>query len=136
MGADQAAALSSAIAAKKLIPLRALSGAFPVDSDEALLAYAESYSAVSFLLDRYGRGRVNMLLRTFRDGVTYDDGLSRALGENQAALDREWRAWLEPWPLMKAEPFEGPPPPPPPTIGDIVDGWLRSLTGAAEGRGR
>lgn len=124
---QQAEALAAAIAAKKLIPLRALSGSFPVDPDEALLAYAQSYSAATFLLERYGRPRVNQLLQTYREGVTYDEGLRRALGVDQTQLDAEWRAWLAPWPMMKAAPFKDPPPAPPPTIGDVVGGWFGRL---------
>jgi hypothetical protein len=118
-------ALSTAIAQRKLISLRALSGAFPVDSDEAQLAYAESYSAVSFLLDRYGRARVNQLLQVFREGVTYDDGLKRVLGLDQSQLDQEWRGWLAPWPMIKATPFADPPPPEPPSLLDALLSWLR-----------
>jgi hypothetical protein len=124
---EQADALARAIAEKRLHSLRALSGSFPVDPDEALLAYAESYSAASFVLERYGRARVNQLLQTFREGVTYDEGLRRVLGVDHTQLDAEWRAWLAPWPMMKATPFADPPPAPPQTIGDAVGGWFRGL---------
>jgi hypothetical protein len=132
---QQADALSTAIAQHKLIPLRALSGAFPVDSDQALLAYAESESAVNFLLDQYGRGKVSELLQVFHEGVTYDDGLRRVLGADQAQIDEQWRAWLAPWPLIKAKPFEGPPPPAPPTAQEALLAWLRSVVDGMLHRG-
>lgn len=122
---DHVDALARANAQRKLISLRALSGAFPVDADEATLAYAESYSAVTFLLDRYGRPRVNHLLQTYREGVTYDDGLRRVLGVDQTQLDQEWRGWLAPWPFIKASPLAEPPPPEPPTLLERLVSWLR-----------
>ncbi|HEY3111440.1 MAG TPA: peptidase MA family metallohydrolase [Chloroflexota bacterium] len=102
---ESADALAKAIAEERLISLRALTGTFPVDSDEAVLAYAESYSAVGFLQERYGRQRLNALLQAYRAGVTADEGLQQALGVDTAQFEADWRAWLVPWPLMKATPF-------------------------------
>jgi hypothetical protein len=104
LSADQAEALASAVANEKLLSLKAIGGAFPVDPDEALLAYAQSHSAVTFLLGRYGRARINALLAAYREGVTHDDGLQRALGFDTAELDRQWRAWLAPWAMQKVDP--------------------------------
>jgi hypothetical protein len=105
MSPDQVEALAKAVATNKLMSLRALNGTFPVDPDEALVAYAQSSSAVTFVLERYGHGRLNALLRAYREGVTYDDGLRQALGVDTIELDAEWRAWLAPWPFLKATPF-------------------------------
>jgi len=105
MSPDQADALARAIATDTLMSLRALGGAFPVDSEEALVAYAASYSAVSYIVERYGSQRLNALLQVYREGVTHDQALQQALGLDQAELDREWRAWLMPWPMMKTTPF-------------------------------
>jgi hypothetical protein len=110
MPPDQADALAKAIVEGRLIGLRALTGTFPVDPDEALLAYAESYSAVGFVQERYGRQRVNALLQAYRQGVTPDEGMQQALGVDIAQLDSEWRAWLAPWPMIKATPFDQLPP--------------------------
>jgi Peptidase MA superfamily len=105
MPAESADALARAIAEDRLMSLRSLTGAFPVDSDEAALAYGESYSAVAFLQERYGRQRVNALLQAYRQGVTPDDGLQQALGADTGQFEAEWRAWLAPWPMLKATPF-------------------------------
>jgi hypothetical protein len=108
MPQEAADALSRAIAEDRLISLRALTGSFPVDSEEAALAYGQSYSAVGFLQERYGRQQVAALLQAYRQGVTPDDGLQQALGVDTDQLDAEWRAWLAPWPLIKATPFATP----------------------------
>jgi hypothetical protein len=135
---DQADALAKALAADKLLSLRAISGSFPVDPDEALLAYAESYSAVTFLLDQYGRTGVSQLLQAYREGVTHDEGLQRALGVDMAELDRQWRAWLVPWALQKSTPLVEPsadaatPTAVPPDRGLLE--WIRSRAEAIWGR--
>jgi hypothetical protein len=105
MSQDQADALAKAVAANKLLPLRAIGGAFPVDSDDALLAYAESYSVVTYMVERYSRTGLNQLMQAYREGVTFDEGLQRALGTDTSQLEQDWRAWLAPWSLMKATPF-------------------------------
>lgn len=104
MSPDQAEALARALAKEKLLSLKAIGGAFPVDPEEALLAYAQSHSAVAFILERFGRARMNALLLVYREGVTHDEGLMRALGMDTAELDRQWRAWLAPWALQKVDP--------------------------------
>jgi hypothetical protein len=86
--------LERAARANALLPLRTLESSFPADPDEALLSYAESVSAVRFLLDRYGSERVQRLLAAFRQGVTYDEALQQALGVTVEQLDAAWRATL------------------------------------------
>jgi hypothetical protein len=133
MQQEQADALASGIAEGRLMSLRALTGAFPVDSDEALLAYAQSYSAVTFLSERYGRQRLNALLQAYRAGVTPDEGLQQALGIDTAQLDAEWRAWLVPWPLMKATPFPTPTPGEPAAPSEAPVGVLERVKALVDG---
>jgi hypothetical protein len=129
---DQADALARALAQDKLLSLKAIGGAFPVDPDEALLAYAQSYSAVTFMLERYGRARMNALLNVYREGVTHDEGLQKAVGFDTVELDKQWRAWLAPWALQKADPSALPATPvAPPDVGliDRVRGLVDSVWG-------
>ena len=130
---DQADALAAALAADKLLSLKAIGGAFPVDPDEALLAYAQSYSAVTFLMERHGRTRLNALLQAYREGVTHDEGLQRALGMDTAELDRQWRAWLAPWAMQKVDPSALPPAPMPVKEPGLV-GRIRQLADSVIGR--
>ena len=135
MNPDQSAALAKAVAEGKLMSLRSIGGSFPTDPDEALLAYAQSYSVVTYLVEEHGRMKLNALLRTYREGVTHDEGLKRALGMDTAQLDQEWRAWMAPWAPMKATPFAELPEGPPAgdegrTQGNAADdlvAWLRGL---------
>jgi hypothetical protein len=86
--------LEKAARARALLPLRTLESSFPADPDQALLSYAESASAVHFLLQHYGSERVQRLLTTFQQGMTYDAALQQALGVTVEPLDAAWRATL------------------------------------------
>jgi hypothetical protein len=92
--AEYRTALSQAVRSNTLLSLKTLSSNFPADSKQATLAYAESYSAVVFIRDTYGREKIGQLLKVFKEGSTDDDALQRVLGVNTAELDARWRASL------------------------------------------
>lgn len=88
---DFAAALEDAQQNNGFEPIRTLSGAFPADENAAVLAYAQSYSVVDFLLDRYGQEKLQALLLTLAQGFNYDDALEQVYGMNADGLETEWR---------------------------------------------
>ncbi len=79
-----------------LKPLKALSGSFGASEDEAVLSYAESRSAVDFLLsdNRYGPAKFAKTVTAFHEGVTYDDALKAGLGATVDEINQQWRASL------------------------------------------
>lgn len=89
-----ASILDDAVAEGRLIPVRALNSAFPLDPDDALLSYAESESIVRFIIDRWGDDGIAALLGGFRDELSYDDIVQHALGVSVDELDAQWKAWL------------------------------------------
>ena len=86
--------IRDAVRANRLIPLRALNSSFPLDPNEAVLSYAQSASVVEFILDRHGPDRAAALVAVFREGVSYDEAVQRALGVTIEELDAQWRDWL------------------------------------------
>lgn len=62
--------------------------------DMATAYYASSQIAV-MLVERYGRERVNRLLRLQARGVAANEAMQSALGVDAAAVDREFAAYLE-----------------------------------------
>ncbi|MCL4458830.1 MAG: peptidase MA family metallohydrolase [Chloroflexi bacterium] len=86
--------LRKGVEENKLISVKSLSGGFPDAPEQALLAYAESYSLVRFILERYGSEKMARLLHIFREGATYDEALQRALGVDSVGLDAQWRESL------------------------------------------
>ena len=103
--------LAKAISEDSLIPLRTLSSNFPVNYDEAILSYGESYSVVEFLIDGYGREKMLELLSIFKQGSSYDDALFQAYGFDTAGLEELWRLSLG----MEPRPSPSPTPPTTPT---------------------
>ncbi len=83
--------LNRAIQNDAVPPLRTLSGTFPADSEAAVLAYAESYSVVDFIYDRYGKEKMAALFQEFKKGGDYDSIFLRVLGLSMDELDNEWR---------------------------------------------
>lgn len=79
-----------------ILPLNSLSGSFGADEDAALLAYAQSHSAVEFLLtdSRYGPDKLARTVAAFREGVTYDEAFQAGLGVTVDEIDQQWLASL------------------------------------------
>ena len=88
------ALLDAAVSDDELISVQTLSSNFPADPDEARLSYAESYSLVNFLVDDYGREKMQSLLHIFKQGSGYDSALEEVYGFDMAELDDLWRVSL------------------------------------------
>jgi hypothetical protein len=78
----------------KLIPIRALDSAFPLDAEQALLSYAESESVVNFIINAYGSKSIGALISAFKDGLSYDQVVQKVLKKSMDDLDREWKQSL------------------------------------------
>jgi len=96
------AELDAAIKSNTLISVRSLSSSFSANPDLASLSYAESYSLVEFILDRYGSEKMTQLMDIFKQGAYYDDALQEALGVDTDGLEDAWRAWLGAPPRLTA----------------------------------
>ena len=83
--------LDKAIAEEALISVRSLSSPFSAYAEQSLLAYAQSYSLVEFLIDNYGQGKMLELLNTFEQGSGYDGALENVYGFDMDGLDDMWR---------------------------------------------
>lgn len=84
-------ALSSAEAENAFISVRSLSSPFPADYNQAVLAYAESYKIVSYLINEYGRDKMFEMLNAFEHGAGYDEALLTVYGFDMDELHSLWR---------------------------------------------
>jgi len=86
------ALLDKAEAEDSLISVRSLSSPFSAYAEESVLAYAQSYSLVEFLITNYGQSKMLELLSTFRQGSGYDEALLKVYGFDMDGLDSLWRS--------------------------------------------
>jgi Peptidase MA superfamily len=99
-----------------LIPIEGLTGQFPTTRDRFFLAYAESVSAVDFLIREHEQDALVQLIGSYADGLTDDEAFEQAIGMDVAAFDAAWRGELG-----VGEPtVHGPQPPP---AGPLPPGW-------------
>jgi hypothetical protein len=99
-----------------LIPLVGLGGQFPTTQDGFFLAYAESVSAVDYLVRTHGQDALVTLVRSYADGRTDDEAFSAALGVDLAGFDEAWLADLGAAPPVRTGPQPAPP-------GPVPAGW-------------
>ena len=109
--------VSGAVSSDTLIPLDGLVGQFPTSADGFYLAYAESVSAVDFMVRTYGSDALVKLIRSYKDGRTDDEAFQEGLGVGTAAFAAAWLADLG----AKAPTRYGPQPAPP---GPVPSAWL------------
>jgi hypothetical protein len=82
--------MDAAVAAGDLLPLTALTGQFPTDPDKTYLAYAESVSAIDYLVRTDGSESLYALVDAYGGGLTDDEAFTKALGRDVAAFQAGW----------------------------------------------
>ncbi len=99
LDAESQRLLDQALQDDTFYPVRALSDGFTEDPGGASLAYAQSYSLVTYLLEAHGRERLLALLDAAQAGSRPDAALAEVYGFDTDGLDRAWRKWIGAPPL-------------------------------------
>lgn len=107
-----------------LIPLDGIGGQFPTSFERFSLAYAESVSAVEYLVRTYNQDALVSLIRSYADGRTDDEAFTAALGQDMTAFGE---AWLDD--LGAAPPTRYGPQPAP--AGPVPSAWSGEPGGSA-----
>ena len=89
-GSGDRGAVEDAARSGSLIPLPGLSGQFPTSGDRFRLAYAESVSAIDFLVRTHGQDALVALIGSYADGETDDEAFKAAIGQDVAAFNAAW----------------------------------------------
>ena len=84
--------LNEALLAGRVIPLRALSRVFPRDRESLPLAYEESKSIVSYIVETHGLEGLLDTLRRVREGHPWEEAVQEAL---EIPLDELEQSWAE-----------------------------------------
>jgi hypothetical protein len=87
--------LANAIRDNQLISVNMISSPFSAYSDKANLSYAESYTLVDYLVQKYGSQKMSDLLQAFKAGNTYDGALQQVLGFDMNGLNQQWQLWVK-----------------------------------------
>lgn len=82
--------VQDAVASGDLLPLTALGWQFPTDPQKTVLAYAESVSAVDYIVRTYTRAALVKLILAYKNGPTDDEAMTEAIGKGMAAFQTEW----------------------------------------------
>jgi hypothetical protein len=117
-GADYRRDVEAAGRNGELVPLQGLSGQFPTTAERFFLAYAESVSAVDFLIRTHGQDALVSLIRSYADGRTDDEAFLAAIGQDVAAFEAAWLADLGAEPPVRLGPQPAPAGPLPPDWSD------------------
>ncbi|MCA9962714.1 MAG: hypothetical protein KC423_00670 [Anaerolineales bacterium] len=88
--------LETAVDNHTTIPLLELCQSFPSDEAEAVLAYAQSASFVSYLQSRFGNQALGQIILAHKDGADCEAGVARELQISLRDLNEAWLADLEP----------------------------------------
>jgi hypothetical protein len=115
--------VADAVGTDTLIPLDGLIGRFPTNADGFFLAYAESVSAVDFMIRTYGSDALVAVVRSYKDGRTDAEAFKKGLGVDMTEFGAAWIADLGAKPPTRYGPQPAP-------TGPIPSAWLTE-TGAA-----
>ena len=89
------AQLKAALRSGQLIPLSSLDAAFKSrDANVAGLGYQQSYSLVTFLVQKYHFYRIRKVLEAIGNGETLEDAFKDELRISMAQLEARWKQWL------------------------------------------
>jgi hypothetical protein len=86
--------LSRGVLSKSLIPLEALANGFPLNEHQAELAYAESFSFVSYIKQAFGPVALPRLISGLSHGLDTETALQQATGLGMKDLERRWKEGL------------------------------------------
>lgn len=77
------------------LPLSMLVTGFPADEQAARIAYAQSFSVVSFMLNEYGQAIFHQFITNLRHGMETNQALVSSAGVDITRLELEWQASLK-----------------------------------------
>jgi hypothetical protein len=93
--------LNEALQTHSLLPLNEISLQFPRNSDQAYLAYAESWNLVDYMYRTFGQARMLRLIELLNSAQQdFDQDLLTALGEDQNHLENQWHLYLHQPPTL------------------------------------
>ncbi len=88
----------------RIATLLSLSSPFPAGPQDAYFAYAQSQSVIEYLINTYGKDKINRLLVLLNEGYGMDDALTSVYGFDLSGLDEAWLKYMTAGPSDVTEP--------------------------------
>jgi len=88
-------AMSKAALFDEFIPLEEIENLNRFNEDKASVAYAQSYLAVTYLFEEYGRETITIFLDEITRGSLIDEALIASIGSNYAGFEKEFQFYLK-----------------------------------------
>jgi len=85
--------LSFANLTNSIIPLSSLERRFPEDERGARLAYVESFSAIAYIIQEFGRDGLKDLMKDLRGKNSFEHALVSSFGIDHKEFKKEWYIW-------------------------------------------
>jgi len=82
--------LTQATLGRKIIPVRALAERFPGDRESLFLAYEESKSLVTYIIDKHGIEGILSILGHLKGGHDWEDAVYKGLSVSFEELEADW----------------------------------------------
>ncbi len=114
--------VSQAVRNGTLRSLLAYSDYFPLDASRIFLAYAESVSAIDYMVRKYGQAAVAKIVRTYASGTSDDEAFKAGMGIDVATFNAAWLTSVGVTPTQY-----GPQPAP---TGPVPPGWNGTGSGS------
>lgn len=125
-GSDNRQLVSQAAKNGTLAPLSALAGYFALDQTRIYLSYAESVSAVDYMVRTYGQAAIQKMMKAYAAADTDDEAFQAAFGVTVDQFDKAWMADNG----VSAPTQYGPQPAP---TGALPPGWTSTGGGTEAG---
>ncbi len=77
-----------------LFDIQSLSESFPYGPAQATLAYASSWSMISYIEERWGPEGITRMIDAFADGLPEEEAIPAALDITLDELNMAWKAWI------------------------------------------
>ena len=119
-GQSYKASVRDAVRGDSIIPLAGLVGAFPTSYERFFLGYAESVSAVDFIVRTYGKEALVGLIRSYAKGLSDDEAFTAAFKVDTAAFEAAWLKDIGAKAPVRVGPVVAP-------VGPLPSGWAGPL---------
>jgi len=86
--------LKWAINTDETLSVQTLASPFSSDRQIAYLSYAQSYKIVEYLINEYGRAKMNHLLNVYKEGSGNDEALLKVYGFDVDGLNDLWQQYI------------------------------------------